>query len=393
MLALKEDGPPFALDPVTLQTIGRYDFEGQVLSPTFSAHPKIDPVTGELLCFGYEAGGNGNDASRDIIVCTIGPDGKKTSEAWYEAPYAGYIHDFGFTENWVILPLTPLKADIEKMKKGGNHWTWDPTEFAYFGIAPRRGGTKKEDMVWVRTKNCFQGHVAGTYERDGKLIFDLSMADGNVFHWFPEDGVDIDSQQPPNKFHSPMSRYVFDLSNLASNHMIQPSLTEGMMAEFSRIDDRYNGKYYTKYWILDYDPTKEYDFAKVGPPPGGLWNTLFECNWETGKKDGWWSGPDTTLQEPVFVPSSTDAPEGDGYVLTIVNRIAELRQDLAILKAGNIAAGPMAIVHLPLRSRMGFHGNFVDYSDIKEFKDRRGTGGDIGPAKPATELLPWQKRL
>ncbi|KAH7357402.1 retinal pigment epithelial membrane protein-domain-containing protein [Pyrenochaeta sp. MPI-SDFR-AT-0127] len=74
MLALKEDGPPFALDPVTLQTIGRYDFEGQVLSLTFSAHPKIDPVTSEIICFGYEAGGNGNDASRDIIVCTIGPD-------------------------------------------------------------------------------------------------------------------------------------------------------------------------------------------------------------------------------------------------------------------------------------------------------------------------------
>lgn len=48
LLAMKEDGPPFAMDPVTLETIGRYDFEGQMESPTFTAHPKFDPVTGEV---------------------------------------------------------------------------------------------------------------------------------------------------------------------------------------------------------------------------------------------------------------------------------------------------------------------------------------------------------
>jgi carotenoid cleavage dioxygenase len=54
LLATKEDGPPYAMDPETLETIGRYDFEGQVLSPTFTAHPKWDPSTGEMICYGYE---------------------------------------------------------------------------------------------------------------------------------------------------------------------------------------------------------------------------------------------------------------------------------------------------------------------------------------------------
>lgn len=30
LLATKEDGPPYAMDPESLETIGRYDFEGQV---------------------------------------------------------------------------------------------------------------------------------------------------------------------------------------------------------------------------------------------------------------------------------------------------------------------------------------------------------------------------
>jgi carotenoid cleavage dioxygenase-like enzyme len=49
-LAMKEDGPPFAMDPVTLETIGRYDFEGLILAPTFTAHPKSNPMTGEMVC-------------------------------------------------------------------------------------------------------------------------------------------------------------------------------------------------------------------------------------------------------------------------------------------------------------------------------------------------------
>jgi carotenoid cleavage dioxygenase-like enzyme len=152
LLATKEDGPPFAMDPITLETIGRYDFEGQVLSPTFTAHPKFDPETGEMVCFGYEAGGDGNDGSCDIVVYTIDADGRKTEECWYKAPFCGMIHDCGITKNYVILPMTPLKCSLDRLKKGGNHWAWDPNEDQLYGIVPRRGG-KPEDIVWLRADN------------------------------------------------------------------------------------------------------------------------------------------------------------------------------------------------------------------------------------------------
>jgi carotenoid cleavage dioxygenase-like enzyme len=152
LLAMKEDGPPFAMDPATLETIGRYDFDGQVVSPTFTAHPKIDPVTGEMVCFGYQAGGDGHDGSCDIVVYTIDKNGVKTEETWYKAPFCGMIHDCGISENYLVLPLTPLKVSLERMKKGGNHFAWDPNEDQWYGIVPRRGG-KPEDIVWLRSEN------------------------------------------------------------------------------------------------------------------------------------------------------------------------------------------------------------------------------------------------
>jgi len=156
LLATKEDGPPFAMDPLTLETLGRYDFEGQVLSPTFTAHPKIDPKTGEMVCFGYEAGGDGHDGSCDIVVYTIDADGKKTEESWYKAPFCGMIHDCGLSENFIVLPMTPLKCSFNHLKAGGNHWAWDPNEDQLYGIVPRRGG-KPEDIKWFRADNGKSG--------------------------------------------------------------------------------------------------------------------------------------------------------------------------------------------------------------------------------------------
>jgi carotenoid cleavage dioxygenase-like enzyme len=152
LLASKEDGPPYAMDPVTLETIGRYDFEGQIRTPTFTAHPKFDPDTGEMICFAYEAGGDGHDASDDVVVWAIDADGKKTEECWYKAPFCGMIHDCGISKNWVVLPLTPIKASLDRLKKGGNHFAWDPNEDQWYGVVPRRGG-KPEDIKWFRADN------------------------------------------------------------------------------------------------------------------------------------------------------------------------------------------------------------------------------------------------
>lgn len=152
LLATKEDGPPFAMDPVTLETLGRYDFEGQIRAPTFTAHPKFDPETGEMLCFAYEAGGSGDDGSCDVAVWTIDANGRKTEECWYKAPFAGMIHDMALSKNYVVLPLCPLKVDVERMKRGGEKFAWDPKEDSWYGLVPRRNG-KPEDIVWFRAPN------------------------------------------------------------------------------------------------------------------------------------------------------------------------------------------------------------------------------------------------
>ena len=65
------------------------------------------------------------------------------------------------------------------------------------------------------------------------------------------------------------------------------------------------------------------------------------------------------MQEPCFAPRRPDADEGDGYLLVLVNRLKEMRNDLAVLDARKIEAGPVALIRLPTRVRMTFHGMWV----------------------------------
>lgn len=96
LLACKEDSPPYSLDPETLETIGLEDFDGQLPSMTFTAHPKID--RGELYGFGYEAKGDGTP---DICYFSIDAQGKFMETVWLVSPVVAMIHDFALTENWV----------------------------------------------------------------------------------------------------------------------------------------------------------------------------------------------------------------------------------------------------------------------------------------------------
>lgn len=96
LLACKEDAPTHSPDPESLQTIGHEDFNGQLPCMTFTAHPKLDPTMGELVCFGYEAKGDGTPA---VCYFTVNKEDKVVETVWLISPVVAMIHDFAVTEN------------------------------------------------------------------------------------------------------------------------------------------------------------------------------------------------------------------------------------------------------------------------------------------------------
>lgn len=350
LLALKEDSPPYALDPVTLETEGLYDFGGQLTSPTFTAHPKFDPATGAMLCFGYEAKG---EATPDIVYYEIDRTGAKTREVWIRGPYAAMIHDFAVTENYVIFPLMPLTADIERLKAGGAHFQWQPGLEQTFGVLPRDGEAR--DVRWFTAPNGFQGHTLNAFDDGrGKIYVDMPVTDGNIFYFFPQSNGYV---PPPETLSSRMMRWTFDMT-APGNGLTMTPLTD-FACEFPKSDDRYSGQPYRHGFVIGMDMTRPYDGERLGPPPFQFFNLLSHIDVSTRKATSWFADDQTCFQEPVFVPRRPDAPEGDGYLIALANRLRDRETDLVILDAQHMDEGPVAVVHLPVRLRMSLHGSWV----------------------------------
>ena len=75
LMCLKEVACPYVVDPFTLETLEYDPFKSEIESRTFTAHPKIDPYTNELVVFGYEAKGL---ATLDVVTYTLNKEGKKS---------------------------------------------------------------------------------------------------------------------------------------------------------------------------------------------------------------------------------------------------------------------------------------------------------------------------
>lgn len=135
LLALKEVALPYAVDPDTLETLEYDPFGAQIQSKTFTAHPKVDPFTNELVVFGYEAKGL---ATLDIVTYTLDKDGQKVDELWVKSPWCAFIHDCVITTNFIVLVLWPFEANLARLKAKKQHWAWDYNLKATFIVVPRR---------------------------------------------------------------------------------------------------------------------------------------------------------------------------------------------------------------------------------------------------------------
>jgi carotenoid cleavage dioxygenase len=163
--------------------------------------------------------------------------------------------------------------------------------------------------------------------------------------------------------HSRLTRWTVDMESNEEGFESSVVLTD-LFGEFPRIDDRYAMDAYRHGYLLVMDVSKPFDMPGGKSAAGLLMNTLAHFDHATGETKTWFCGSTSSLQEPCFVPRAKSAPEGDGYILQVCNRLDEKRSDLLVFDAQRIAEGPIGLAKLPLRLRMGLHGNWAPASAL-----------------------------
>ncbi|MBT2187043.1 carotenoid oxygenase family protein [Sphingobium nicotianae] len=354
--AMKEDSPALVMEPDTMETIGFEKFGGKMTGQTFTAHPKIDPATGNMIAIGYAASGLCTD---DVCYYEVSPQGDLIREVWFKVPYYCMMHDFGVTQDYLVLHIVPSIGSWERLEKGLPHFGFDTTLPVYLGIIPRRDDVKAEDIRWFKRDNCFASHVMNAFQDGTKVSIDVPEAENNMFPFFPDvHGAPFNPQQAMSK----LTRWTVDMASNSDAFESVTRLTE-TAGEFPRIDDRMTGLPYRYGWMLEMDMKRPVEL-KGGSAGGFLMNCLFLIDHETKKEQHWWCGPTSSLQEPAFIPRSKDAPEGDGWIVQVCNRLDEHKSDLLIFEALKIEKGPVATVHIPFALRFGLHGNWANAEEI-----------------------------
>ncbi len=329
LLALEEMHAPIEIDAATLETSAPHPLGGDA---PVTAHPKIDPETGELRFFGYCAAGPLSSTIRWGTVDRSGRTGKIQS---FEAPYCSMVHDFIATERFIVFPIMPLAGNLQRAMSGGPAFAWDPELGAHLGVMRADIGVRS--LRWFRADTGFVFHVMNAWEEGGRILADVMRYEEPPL--FPRaDGTETD----PARTRAFPCRWTIDPEG--GTDAFSTTRLDDLAGEFPRIDDRRAGRAYRHGW-----------FAGSRQDP---FDTLAHLDRATGRRTMLQLPVGDATSEPVFVPRAADAPEGDGWLLAVIWRGGERRSELIVLRADAIGDDPIATVELPQRVPFGFHGNW-----------------------------------
>ena len=333
LLALEEGHAPFAIDPDSLDSIGAWRFDGRLEGP-MTAHPKIDPATGEMLFFGYMAAGM---FSTDVSYQRVDAAGRLVHAERFEAPFASMMHDFIVTDEHVVFPVFPVTASVERAMAGGPPLAWEPDKGTHVAVMRRDGSVS--DIRWFETDPCYVFHPMNAFTDGSRIVAHVMQFDEVPL--FPNvDGT------PTAPAEARLTEWVIDLAD--NSNGISRRQLDDIAGEFPRLDERFACSGYSHGY-----------YAAVADGATGLsFNALVRHDFTHGRRSQYVLPGGDTTGEPVFVPRSKDAREGQGYLLSVVHRGGANRSDLAFFDAENLADGPIACAELPHRVPYGFHGNW-----------------------------------
>lgn len=332
ILALMEGAPPTEVTP-GLDTVGEYDFGG-ALAGAMTAHPKVDPATGEMVFFGY------SPFPPHLRVHSADPHGRLTWSTAVDLPAPVMMHDFVVTERRVVVFDLPAVFDIEGMLggtgEGGGFIRWAPDRGARIGVLDR--GAPGDTIRWVEVDPFWVFHFLNGWDDGEAVVVEGCRADRlNVTFGDAE----------PEAVPTSLCRWRID----PTAGTVTTEQIDDRPADFPRVADsaaglaaRYGYLASARDWNavdVDFGGVTKYDLRT---------GATAALHWGAGEAGG----------EAVFAPDPDRSPasgEDAGWLLCFVHDKATRATDLVVADAQ--AMEEVARIRLPRRVPFGFHGSWL----------------------------------
>jgi carotenoid cleavage dioxygenase len=329
LLSLGEVGLPFEISPDDLSTVGAYDYGGK-LKTFMTAHPKVDPRTGELHMFGY------GFAEPYLTYHRVDSAGQLVRTEPIVLPHSVMIHDFQITETRVVFMDLPVGFDTAAAVRGeAMPFRWKAEYGARIGVMPHDGGNA--DVTWIEIEPCFVFHGFNAHDdAAGNVVLEVC----EYPHLWLAGSARFDAN-------ARRVRYTIDVA--AKSAKREP--LDDRAVDFPRIDPRRVGasyRYGYAVWSSTFDfsqPIEEWGLIKYDR----MRDSATVRQFKGGRVPG----------EPFFIPASDNAAEDEGYLLSYVYELGAKGSSLDILDARALNDPAVASIKLPWRVPFGLHAAWV----------------------------------
>lgn len=311
-----------------LETVGRNDFFG-TLPGGFTAHPKVDPSTGEMHAIAY-AWPQWLD---HVQYVRVGKDGRVNRTVDIPVPGMTMMHDMSITDKYIVIYDQPVIVDIDLAFSGYSFpFKWSNDYGNRVGLMPREGNA--QDIVWIDVPVGYVFHPMNAYDTaDGNVVIDVSFYEKMFEHDLLGPFGDSDSQ---------LVRWELNPKTRTTN----VTVIDHSLNEFPRHRGSLTGKPY------------RYGYCAQPDTASMHWPTL-KHDLITGERTVFDHGPGRAAGEPVFVNKADGTEEDAGWLMTYVYDENTNSSDFVIIDAQDFSRGYVAQVKLPRRIPFGFHGNWV----------------------------------
>lgn len=315
-----------------LDTVGTHTFEG-TLNNGFSAHPKYDPLTGEIHVMAYSP----RQLLGKLEYIVVNKKGLVTKTIEIEAPTMPMVHDMGLTQKYAAVFDLPVALDIELAMSGNQFpFRWFNSYEARIGLLPRSAHSG-EQIIWCNIEPCFAFHPLNSFDDvNGCVVIDVCCFD-KMF--------DSDRNGPFRDSLPRLERWTIN----PRTQKTQREIIDDRSQEFPRVAQSVlNTKHRYGYTAQLATNESSWDFSHT------LKHDLSNSTSEVHEH-----GPGRSAAEPVFVAREHSLGEDDGWIMTLVYDKVTNRSDLVIFEAANFTDPEVARIELPERIPHGFHGNWV----------------------------------
>ena len=334
MLATWEGGAPHAIDIPTLDTFGEYTYDGKLAS-SFTAHPKIDPMTGEMMFFGYSF------APPYLQYGVVSSTGELLQTVPIELPMAVMMHDFAITENYTIFMDLPLTFSQSRMQRGELPLMFESEKPSRFGIVNRHGDNS--NIRWFETPACYVFHTLNAYEEGDEVVLIACRMDStNVL-------MSQDSASAPSNSIPRLHQWRFNLNTGTTSE----TMLDDVATDFPRVNENFLGRQ-TRYGYA----------GRMVEGSMPLFDGIVKYDLKSNKSQTHKLGAGRYGGEAVFAPRPDGQDEDDGWLITFVRDRTEETSELVVINAQDVSSEPVARVLIPQRVPYGFHGAWISEAQL-----------------------------